>query len=94
MTRSLTKIGKAARGNAKLKDLRAACDGALEQLAAAKGDGRLGESAAQYFEPLRLACESQHAPAMEEALDCVQKLIAYGYLRGTASGPASPADGP
>mgnify|MGYP003316884251 CR=1 FL=1 len=51
------------------------------------------EDAEAYFAPLRLACESQHAPAMEEALDCVQKLIAYGYLRGTASGPASPADG-
>ena len=29
---------------------------------------------------------------MEEALDCIQKLIAYGYLRGTARGPASRDD--
>lgn len=93
VSRTLTKITKAAKGVAKFKELRAACDEALEKLAAAKAAGENGEDAEAYFAPLRLACESQHAPAMEEALDCVQKLIAYGYLRGTASGPASPADG-
>ena len=53
VTRSLTKIGKAVKGNAKLKELRAACDAALEKLAAAKGDGRLGEDGWRRGVPVR-----------------------------------------
>ena len=34
------------------------------------------------FHPLQLACESRSSRLMTVALDCLQKLIAYGYLRG------------
>ena len=34
----------------------------------------------KYFEPLRLACYSQSAKIMCTSLDCIQKLVAYGYL--------------
>ena len=61
VSRTLTKITKAAKGVAKFKELRAACDEALEKLAAAKAAGENGEDAEAYFAPLRLACESQHA---------------------------------
>lgn len=36
----------------------------------------------RYFVPLRLACESKLPRIMEVALACIQKLIAYGYVRG------------
>ena len=38
----------------------------------------------RYFLPLKLACDSKVAAVMEHALDCIQKLIAYGYLRGNS----------
>jgi brefeldin A-inhibited guanine nucleotide-exchange protein len=44
-----------------------------------------GNSADAFFLPLKLACEVKVGKVMEIALDCIQKLIAYGYLRG--SGP-------
>jgi hypothetical protein len=56
----------------------------------------------QYFDVLRLACESQNAAATTVALDVIQKLIAYGYLRGdvarkptvkTTEGAAAAAEG-
>eukprot|EP01113_Clastostelium_recurvatum_P013107 TRINITY_DN1687_c0_g1_i10.p1 TRINITY_DN1687_c0_g1~~TRINITY_DN1687_c0_g1_i10.p1 ORF type:complete len:2003 (-),score=588.50 TRINITY_DN1687_c0_g1_i10:18-6026(-) len=34
--------------------------------------------------PLKLACESRQAKMMSTALDSIQKLMAYGYLRGAA----------
>ena len=36
----------------------------------------------KFFVPLRLACESKLPRIMEEALACIQRLIAYGYVRG------------
>jgi brefeldin A-inhibited guanine nucleotide-exchange protein len=36
----------------------------------------------RYFVPLRLACESKLPKIMEVALHCIQKIIAYGYVRG------------
>jgi len=36
----------------------------------------------RYFVPLRLACESKVPKIMEVALHCIQKIIAYGYVRG------------
>jgi len=39
----------------------------------------------KFFEPFRLACESKVPKIMEAALDAIQKLVAYGYLRGTAT---------
>jgi len=47
----------------------------------------------KFFEPFKLACESKVPKIMEAALDAIQKLVAYGYLRGTATvtfaGPGS-----
>ena len=37
-----------------------------------------------YLEPLRLACQSRTPKLMVTALDCYQKLIAHGFLRGVA----------
>ncbi len=36
----------------------------------------------RYFVPLKLACESKLPRLMDVALACIQKLIAYGYVRG------------
>lgn len=48
----------------------------------------------QYFDVLRLACESHNAAATTVALDVIQKLIAYGYLRGDAArAPVARAEG-
>eukprot|EP01135_Chromosphaera_perkinsii_P000995 Nk52_evm9s156 gene=Nk52_evmTU9s156 len=38
----------------------------------------------RYFEPFRLACASKNQIFVTLALDCIQKLIAYGHLRGTS----------
>ena len=47
----------------------------------------------KFFEPFKLACESKVPKIMEAALDAIQKLVAYGYLRGTSTvtfaGPGS-----
>lgn len=43
---------------------------------------------------LRLACESHNAAATTVALDVIQKLIAYGYLRGdVARAPVAKPEG-
>ena len=55
--------------------MRLSSTGGAEVLAAANGTYR-------YFVPLRLACETKHDKIVEIALDCIQKLIAYGYVRG------------
>ncbi|KAJ1448863.1 hypothetical protein M885DRAFT_537575 [Pelagophyceae sp. CCMP2097] len=81
LKRSLEKIRKAAKSN----DVKKSCDAALASL-----DSATPAAAAEaYFEPLRLACESQQGAVMQEALDCVQKLIAYGYLRGATRGASA-----
>ena len=67
--RSLTKIKKHCRGQAKLKDLRSVCDEQIQRIEAYKAGGEGGDDASPFFEPLRLACKSLHAPCMEEALD-------------------------
>jgi brefeldin A-inhibited guanine nucleotide-exchange protein len=36
----------------------------------------------RFFVPLKLACESKLPRLMDVALACIQKLIAYGYVRG------------
>jgi len=86
VSRSLEKIKKATRG--RHPEIKAACDRALAKIAQVKKKASAPrsqrENAEQYWEPFKLACESQNAHIMEEALDCLQKLIAYGYLRGTA----------
>lgn len=46
--------------------------------------------AEQYFLPFELACQSRTPRIVVTALDCLQKLIAYGHLSG--SGSATPSD--
>ena len=67
------------------KALRASCDD-VEKAIVERQNGpdkrREDEDADKYFEPLRLACISRTAKITSKALDCMQKLMAYGYLRG------------
>jgi brefeldin A-inhibited guanine nucleotide-exchange protein len=62
-------------------DIEREMEGVAEQSAAA-ADAVQGGETERYFLPLRLACESKVARVMEVALHCIQKLIAYGYVRG------------
>jgi len=52
---------------------------ALDDVAPVPGTDR-------YFVPLRLACESKLPRIMEVSLHCIQKIIAYGYVRGKVAG--------
>ncbi|KAG1705092.1 Brefeldin A-inhibited guanine nucleotide-exchange protein 1 [Nymphon striatum] len=46
-------------------------------------DGKVGEiEADKYFLPFELACQSKSPRIVVTALDCIQKLIAYGHLTG------------
>ena len=42
-------------------------------------------NADRYFVVLKMACETKVPKVMEGVLDCVQKLVAYGYLRGESA---------
>jgi len=74
----------------KHKELREACDATNAAIAerqkvpAPKGKGREeDDDADKYFEPFRLACgRSMPAKITSKSLDCLQKLMAYGYLKG------------
>lgn len=44
----------------------------------------------KYFLPFELACQSKCARIVSAALDCLQKLIAYGHLTGNAPDSATP----
>ncbi|KAK7489018.1 hypothetical protein BaRGS_00019679, partial [Batillaria attramentaria] len=87
--------------------LKKACEVALDELKndgndQQKGDGA-GSSALptpkragvveadKYFLPFELACQSKCPRIVNTALDCLQKLIAYGHLTG--NGPDSTAPG-
>ncbi len=37
----------------------------------------------KYYLVLKMVCESQHSGATVVALDCLQKLLAHGFLRGS-----------
>jgi brefeldin A-inhibited guanine nucleotide-exchange protein len=76
----------------KHKALRECCDAHLAYLEK-KGSGGKDTDADKYFEPFKLACQSKTAKIMETALDTLQQLIAYGYLRGNVP-LASPQDEP
>lgn len=45
----------------------------------------VSKNADRYFLPFKLACESKTGKIMEVALDYVQKLVAYQYLRGDSA---------
>uniref|UniRef100_A0A6G1S3U5 Brefeldin A-inhibited guanine nucleotide-exchange protein 1 n=1 Tax=Aceria tosichella TaxID=561515 RepID=A0A6G1S3U5_9ACAR len=53
----------------------------LENLESGKGDIE------RSFYVLKLACQSRSSRIVVIALDCIQKLVAYGYLRGTRMDP-------
>ena len=66
------------------KDLRAACD-SVEQAITARQTTRSAKARGRddkYLAPFRLACDTRSAKIVSKALDCMQKLMAYGYLRG------------
>ncbi|KAI1295380.1 Brefeldin A-inhibited guanine nucleotide-exchange protein 1 [Halotydeus destructor] len=46
--------------------------------------------AEKYFLPFELACQSKSPKIVIVALDCIQKLIAYGHLTGNSSDPKNP----
>ncbi|KAG7171828.1 Brefeldin A-inhibited guanine nucleotide-exchange protein 1-like [Homarus americanus] len=46
--------------------------------------------AEKHFLPFELACQSKSAKIVVSALDCVQKLIAYGHLTGNCADPNNP----
>ncbi|CAL2028511.1 unnamed protein product [Caenorhabditis brenneri] len=83
--------------------LKKACDNALEELKAAEeqngSTSTNGEylpdastliEADQYFLPFELACNSKSAKIVITALDCLQKLIAYGHLTGKGPDTSNP----
>jgi brefeldin A-inhibited guanine nucleotide-exchange protein len=41
----------------------------------------------KYFLPLKLACDTGQAKLVALALDCMEKLVAYGYLDGNCPAP-------
>lgn len=47
--------------------------------------------AEKYFLPFELACQSKSPRIVITALDCIQKLIAYGHLTGNIPDPTIPA---
>lgn len=53
----------------------------LEELESGQGDIE------RSFYVLKLACQSRSSRIVIIALDCIQKLVAYGYLRGTRLDP-------
>ena len=50
-----------------------------------------GVDAEKYFLPFELACQSKSPKIVIIALDCIQKLLAYGHLTGNSIDPKNPA---
>uniref|UniRef100_A0A8C5C2F0 ARF guanine nucleotide exchange factor 1 n=1 Tax=Gadus morhua TaxID=8049 RepID=A0A8C5C2F0_GADMO len=74
-----------------------------EKLSPPPGDGKSGSStlppiksktnfieADKYFLPFELACQSKCPRIVVTSLDCLQKLIAYGHLTGSAPDSTAP----
>ncbi|KAM8882521.1 brefeldin A-inhibited guanine nucleotide-exchange protein 1 isoform 2-T2 [Synchiropus picturatus] len=74
-----------------------------EKLSPPSGDGKSGSStlppvksktsfieADKYFLPFELACQSKCPRIVITSLDCLQKLIAYGHLTGSAPDSTAP----
>ena len=60
VSRSLTKILKASKGQAKLKELRASCDGALARIQAAREAGEKTDDAAAWRSGVAKTMPSRH----------------------------------
>ena len=84
LNRAFAKLSKDGRGKL-YAHVRNACDEAREALNRSDDDGFSSrDTADNYILPLVLACRTQKSTLMVTALDCFQKLIAHGYLRGVA----------
>ncbi|CAA21704.3 SEC7 domain-containing protein [Caenorhabditis elegans] len=84
--------------------LKKACESALEELKAAEEQdaspssngehlpdaGGTAVEADRYFLPFELACNSKSPKIVITALDCLQKLIAYGHLTGRGADISNP----
>uniref|UniRef100_A0A8R1HNA7 SEC7 domain-containing protein n=1 Tax=Caenorhabditis japonica TaxID=281687 RepID=A0A8R1HNA7_CAEJA len=86
--------------------LKKACESALEQLKASESndglsapastngehlpDAGIAVEADRYFLPFELACNSKSPKIVITALDCLQKLIAYGHLTGKGADISNP----
>lgn len=55
-----------------------------------KEDAANNVSAEKYFLPFELACQSKSSRIVVTALDCLQKLIAYGHLTGNIPDSTTP----
>ncbi|KAL0222741.1 hypothetical protein P9112_002131 [Eukaryota sp. TZLM1-RC] len=76
---TLEKLIKTSRNS----ELKHSCQVVLEEISSSEGTLSSDFNADKYFTPLRLACESDNATSQKTALDCIQKMIAYGHLTGT-----------
>uniref|UniRef100_A0A671YMQ5 ARF guanine nucleotide exchange factor 1 n=1 Tax=Sparus aurata TaxID=8175 RepID=A0A671YMQ5_SPAAU len=78
--------------------LRKACEVALGELYSKSGSSTLPPiksktnfiEADKYFLPFELACQSKCPRIVITSLDCLQKLIAYGHLTGSAPDSTAP----
>lgn len=55
-----------------------------------KNDSSNSINAEKYFLPFELACQSKTPRIVVTALDCLQKLIAYGHLTGNIPDSSNP----
>lgn len=55
-----------------------------------KSDSSNSINAEKYFLPFELACQSKTPRIVVTALDCLQKLIAYGHLTGNIPDSSNP----
>ncbi|XP_071965840.1 brefeldin A-inhibited guanine nucleotide-exchange protein 1-like [Antedon mediterranea] len=86
--------------------LKKACEVALGEIKAEEGEAKSPKessalplpqsniniiAADKYFLPFELACQSKSARIVNIALDCLQKLIAYGHLTGKGPDTTDPS---
>lgn len=65
-------------------------DGQSTALPLPKNDSTSALNAEKYFLPFELACQSKTPRIVVTALDCLQKLIAYGHLTGNIPDSSNP----
>ncbi|XP_026283039.1 brefeldin A-inhibited guanine nucleotide-exchange protein 1 isoform X2 [Frankliniella occidentalis] len=73
-----------------LKDADAEAGNSSSALPLPKEDAANNVSAEKYFLPFELACQSKSSRIVVTALDCLQKLIAYGHLTGNIPDSTTP----
>ena len=65
-----------------MRALREKCDETMQKIQERRESGPPDDDADKYFQAFQLAIETQNARLVSAALDCIQKLMAYGYLTG------------